>query len=400
MTARRGHNEGSIHKRSDGRWVAVVNVGYEGGKRKRKYLYGHTRREVADQLAAALRDRQRGIPVASGRQTVGQWLDHWLTNVIERERQPTTAAMYEVMVRKHIKPYLGAKPLAKLQPEDVERWLRDLEAAGASLETRRSAMVRLRTALNLAVKRGHLARNVAALVDRPRVPRPKHQPPRLDALRRLLAAIKDDRHQTLIYVALGASLRRGEVLGLHWEDIDLDARLLTVRRRVNRVSGQGGLLVRDGAKSESGERTVVLPQIVVEALKAQRKRQLEDRLAAGERWKGADYRDGKATGFVFTSAVGTVLEPRKVDAYFASVRERAGLDAHTFHGLRHDFAGLLLAAGVPGRVVMEMMGHADYSITANRYQHVPDELQRLAADRIDALLGGLDGGAATLVGGF
>jgi integrase len=111
------------------------------------------------------------------------------------------------------------------------------------------------------------------------------------------------------------------------------------------------------------------------------------RLAAGDRWKGPDYPDGRSTGFIFTSDVGTVLEPRRVDEYFATVRARAGLEQHTFHGLRHDFAGLLLAAGVPGRVVMEMMGHADYAITANVYQHVPDELQLLAADQIDKLLG-------------
>src|SRR5258708_39810453 len=116
------------------------------------------------------------------------------------------------------------------------------------------------------------------------------------------------------------------------------------------------------------------------------KYQIEDRLAAGERWKGPDYAGGKSTGFIFTGEVGTVLEPRSVDEYFVTVRTRAGLDEHTFHGLRHDFAGLLLAANVPGRVVSEMMGHANYSITADIYQHVPDELQRLAADQLDAML--------------
>ena len=186
-------------------------------------------------------------------------------------------------------------------------------------------------------------------------------------------------------------MRRGEVLGLHWEDVDLDARTLTVRRRVNRVGKGLGLIVRDGAKSDSGVRTVVLPQLVVQALRAHRSHQLEDRRVAGTSWKGPDYADGKATGFIFTSEIGTVLEPRKVDSYFDSVRERAGLDSHTFHGLRHDFAGLLLAAGVPGRVVMEMMGHADYAITANIYQHVPDELQRLAADHLDAMLSAVAG---------
>ena len=380
---KRGNGEGSIYfQQSRQRYAAAVSL--DGGKRK--VFYGKTRQEVAKKLSAALQRKEQGLPFVPERLTLGAWLDYWLEEVVKVEREPTTYAMYEIMVRKHIKPHLGAVRLAKLQPEQVERWLRQLERDGASLETRRSAMVRLRTALNLALKRGHVARNVAILVERPRVTRRKRPAPRIAELRRLLEVIREDRQQTLIYVTLGASLRRGEVLGLHWEDVDLDARTLTVRRRVNRVGKGVGLIVREGAKSDSGVRTVVLPQLVIQALRAHRKRQLQDRLAAGERWKGPDYPEGKATGFIFTSEVGTVLEPRKVDSYFDSVRERAGLDSHTFHGLRHDFAGLLLAAGVPGRVVMEMMGHADYAITANLYQHVPDELQRLAADQLDAML--------------
>jgi integrase len=381
--SKRGNGEGSVYEDPRGFYRASVSI--DGGRRK--YFSGKTRKDVARKLNAALQRKEQGLPFVPERLTVGAWLDYWMAEIVKPEREPTTHAMYEIMVRKHIRPYLGTVALAKLQPEHVERWLRKLEAEGASMETRRSAMVRLRTALNLALKRGHLARNVAMLVERPRVPKAKHQAPRLADLRRLLDVIHNDRQQALVHVALAASLRRGEVLGLHWEDVDLDARELHVHRRVNRVGKGVGLIVRDGAKSESGVRTVILPLLVVAALRIQRKHQLEDRLAAGDRWKGPDYPDGRSTGFIFTSDVGTVLEPRRVDEYFATVRARAGLEQHTFHGLRHDFAGLLLAAGVPGRVVMEMMGHADYAITANVYQHVPDELQLLAADQIDKLLG-------------
>ena len=132
---------------------------------------------------------------------------------------------------------------------------------------------------------------------------------------------------------------------------------------------------------------MVLPEIAVRALQAHRGRQQDSRLLAGARWKGAEYPDGKSTGTVFTSTVGTILEPRNVYRYFDRVRDKAGLPAHTFHGLRHDFASLLLAAGTPQRIVMEMMGHSNYSMTT-RYQHVPDALQREAANRLDALLQG------------
>jgi integrase len=385
---KRGNGEGSIYfQESRQRWAGAVTL--EGGRRK--VVYGKTRQEVGKKLTKALERKDQGLPFVPERLTVGAWLDYWMAEIVKPEREPTTCAMYEIMVRKHIKPYLGTVRLAKLQPEHVERWMRKLAAEGASLETRRSAMVRLRTSLNLAVKRQHVARNVAALVELPHVARAKHQPPRVADLRQLLDVIRGDRQRALVYVALGASLRRAEVLGLHWEDVDLVARQVLVHRRVNRVGKGVGLLVRDGAKSDSGVRLIALPQMVVDELQELRKYQLEDRIHAGRQWKGPDYAGGKSTGFIFTSDVGTVLDPRRVDEYFATVRTRAGLAEHTFHGLRHDFAGLLLAARVPGRVVSEMMGHANYSITADIYQHVPDELQRLAADQLDAMLSAVAG---------
>jgi integrase len=385
---KRGNNEGSVYQRSDGTWCAAVTL--DGGKRK--VLYGKTRQEVARKLTDALRKKEQGLPFTSERLTVGAWLDYWLENIVKPERDPTTYEQYEIAVRLHTKPFLGATPLAKLQPEHVERWLRELEQKRTSVRTRQVALTRLRTALNLALKRGHLGRNVAVLVERPKQLRKKWAAPSLEALRELLKHITEDGCQALVVLALTTSLRRGEVLGLHWEDIDFEAGTLTVRRRVSRVGkkarkeGASGLLVREGAKSHNGQRVVMLPRIALDALHVRRTRQLEERLAAGATWQGPDYHGGRVSGFVFTSEKGTVLEPRRVDKYFEQVRKAAGLDAHTFHGLRHDFASLLIADGVPGRVVMEMMGHSDYSITANRYQHVPDELQRLAADRIDALL--------------
>jgi integrase len=379
MAERRGNHEGSIYfQEARQRWVGALSL--DNGKRK--YVYGKSRREVAVKLRAAQRRNDDGLPFVPDKLKVGEWLDHWFTTVVQAEREPTTAASYGILINRHIKPFLGRVRLVKLQPEHVEQWQSKLEEEGRSAETRRAAMVRLRTALNLAVKRQHVARNVAMLVESPKVPRARHLPPEVGAIQRMLETIRDDRLQALALVALGASLRRAEAIGLQWSDVDLDQGVLHVRRRVNRVgraeTGRGGLIVRDGAKTGAGVRTVVLPGFVTDALKQRRVYQLEDRVRAGKSWQD--------TGYVFTSGIGTVLEPRKVDLYFASVRERAGLDGRTFHSLRHDFAGLMLAAGIPGRVVSEMMGHASYSITANTYQHVPDELQRLAASQLDSMV--------------
>jgi integrase len=184
---RRGNGESSMYfAEKSQRWVGAVSL--DDGKRK--VVYGKSRQEAAKKLTAALKQKDAGLPFVNERLTVASWLNYWLTAIITPQRAPTTAAMYEIMVRKHIGPYLGAYRLAKLTPELVERWQRQLANEGASLETRRSAMVRLRTALNLAVKRGHVARNVAALVERPRVPRPKQAPPSVSGLRRLLSVIR------------------------------------------------------------------------------------------------------------------------------------------------------------------------------------------------------------------
>jgi integrase len=215
-------------------------------------------------------------------------------------------------------------------------------------------------------------RNVAELVSTPRQVRKTYEVPRAENLRRLLDVIQGDALEALVYLALGLGLRRAEALGLHWEDVDFDNRIITVRTRVNRLGKGIGLLVRDGLKTQH-ERRIAMPRLVAEVLRKRWPRQLEARLVAGEQWKGPNYAESTPTGFIFTGATGAVLQPRKADLYFADVRTRAGLDSHRFHGLRHDFASLLLAAGVPDRVVMEMMGHSNITMTANRYQHVPDE---------------------------
>jgi integrase len=376
----RANGDGSIYQRADGMWCGAIKD--ENGQRK--YLYSREREIVSRRLIEAMNNLHRGLPATQKRLTVGAWLDYWLEHIVRRDREPTTYDGYELSVRRHIKPFLGTKILRKLHVEDVERWLRMLERDGRGVRTRQFALTRLRTALRLALKRGHVARNVAELTDMPASNQRKLAPPTTDELRRLLDVIRGDRLEALVILPLATGFRRGELLGLRWEDIDLEERRLTVHARVNRTR-QAGLLVRDGAKTQAGQRSMVLPDIAIRALRAQRQRQLDSRILAGARWKGPEYPDGKACGPVFTSTVGTILEPRNVYRYFDRVRDNADLGGHTFHGLRHDFASSLLAGGTPQRIVMEMMGHTNYSMTT-RYQHVPDALQREAADRLDEFL--------------
>jgi integrase len=208
-------------------------------------------------------------------------------------------------------------------------------------------------------------------------------PPVVADMLRLIDVLRDEPIEALVLVGLGGGLRRGEVLGLHWEDIDMAQRTVAINRHVSRV--RGALLVREGAKTDAGVRVVVLPVFVIEALQRHATRQKALCLATGPLWQGPDYREG-LSGPVFTSGWGTVIDPRNCNRAFERVRKLAGLDAHTFHQLRHNFASLMLLAGVDTKVVSDMLGHSNAAITMNVYQHVVSSLKTDAADRLDAVL--------------
>jgi integrase len=185
-----------------------------------------------------------------------------------------------------------------------------------------------------------------------------------------------ERLEAFYVLALMTGLRRGELLGLRWEDIDLESRQLQVRRALQRTSS--GLRFVD-PKSESALRTVVLPRLAVRHLWEHRKRQNTERLTLGEAWHDQ--------GLVFASAVGTPIEPRNVNRRWDELREKAGLEWLRLHDLRHGCATFLLAAGIPARAIMEVLGHSEIGVTMNTYAHVLPQLREEAADAIDELLG-------------
>ena len=166
---RRGRDEGSIYEREDCRWAGAVTLGYQNGKRVRKQLYGRTRKEVQEKLTKVLRDYQQGLPIRIGRQTVGQFLERWLKVSAQPRLRPRTFEGYEQIVERHLVPTLGKLPLQKLTPQHVQQLLTEKSSDG--LSPRRVGYIRavLRTALNQALRWNLVARNVATLVDAPRV---------------------------------------------------------------------------------------------------------------------------------------------------------------------------------------------------------------------------------------
>ena len=385
--AKRGNQEGSIFQRADGRWCAVVSLGWRNGKRWRKCYYGATRDEVGRQLASGLRDHQHGLNIAPERQTVAQFLDRWLKQCVAPTTRTNTLVSYSATVRLHIKPHVGHIPLAKLSPQHVQAMVNDLVGSPAAAKGRRTpkglsartagyARTVLRVALNQALAWNLVHRNAAALANPPRVESKPIQPFSPDEARAFLTAVAGDRLEALYAAALALGLRLGESLGLRWEDIDLDAATLTVSGQLQRVKGQG--LQRVPCKTSRSRRTIPLPVTVVMALRAHRARQLEARLLAGPRWQDK--------GYVFTSRHGTPIDQGLVVSRFKKVLGKAKLRDQRFHDLRHACASLLLDQGVAPRAVMETLGHSQISLTMDTYAHVMPTMLRHVAETMDTVL--------------
>ncbi len=238
MAKRRGQNEGSIFQRSDGRWCGQLNIGWEGGKRRRKYIYGATAAEVQNQLLKARADWATGLPVAVERQTVAQFLHDWLENSVKPSVRPLTLEQYRQHVKLYLAPLLSHHGLIKLAPQHVRAFLKRKLEDGLSPRTVQLSLVILRKALGQAVKDGLIGRNVAKLVDGPRVGRFEGQTLSPEQARAFLDAAKGERFEALYTAALAVGLRMGEALGLRWQDVDLDRRTLTVNRILERI-GRG-----------------------------------------------------------------------------------------------------------------------------------------------------------------
>jgi len=299
----------------------------------------------------------------------------WLETSVKPRVRPLTYAGYKVNVEKHLVPMLGRIPLDQLSPRHVQEMINGRLAAGLSTKTVAYIHQVLRTALSLAVRWDMVQRNVARLVDRPRIERKKINPLTPDEARQFLTAIRGHRLEALFSVALALGLRQGEALGLGWEDVDFTAGTLRVRNQLQRI---GGKLTLVPPKTERSRRTLVMPTMIVERLREHEARQAAEKLWAGSKWEQTD--------LVFTHRNGGPIPARHVIEHFHDALAKAGMRRVRFHDLRHSCATLLLVQGISPRVVMEVLGHSEIALTMNAYSHVVPELQRDAAQRMQAIL--------------
>lgn len=374
----RANGEGSVYQRQDGRWTAASYVLRPDGGRVRRQVYGRTRAEASQKLTAQLSKTSAGVPLAGDRWTVATYAEHWLETVAKARLRPATWTNYAYALRVHISPGLGSVPLRALTPTRVRAFLARCSEAGLAANSVRIVHATLRTMLAEAVRDELVERNVAAIVRGPRIERDEVQPWSLEEASIFLATAADHRLSALFAVGLAVGLRKGELLALSWRDVDSATGTLRVRQTVQRLRGEG--LVFGPPKSSRSKRTIPLPDTSLRALLAHRDRQGAERAAAGDVWQ--------ESGLVFTTGIGTVIEPRNLSRTFDQLVVVSGVRRIKFHDLRHTCASLLLAQHVPPRVVMEVLGHSQLSITMDLYSHVMPSALRDAAAAMDRALGG------------
>lgn len=366
---------GHITKRGDS-WTAIVDLPPDPatGKRRQKRVTARTKREVELQVAELIHKAETGFTDA-GKVTVREFFDHWLESVRPTLR-PATVRRYRDLARLHIVGIVGNLKLGKLLAADVQRLYANRLAAGLSPTSVRHIHGLLHRALSDAVRWGLLTRNVTEAVDPPRRSTPEARTWNASEVATVLTVAASDELEALWRLALMTGMRRGELLGLRWTDVDLDAGSLSIRRTLSR--GESSRLESGEPKTASGRRRIALPASVVESLRRHRLRQVEYRLAVGPAYEDRE--------LVFTNDTGGPLHPNTLAHRFRTLIAASNVPVIRFHDLRHTCATLLLGQGVHPKVVQERLGHADIAMTMNLYSHVTADMQRNAADMLDAAI--------------
>lgn len=388
---KRGNGEGSVYQRSDGMWIASL-VLVDG---KRKTFSSKRRQVVARKLAEALRDREKGLTIITDeRLTVGAYLAQWLDRMTPPRRvRPSTHRQYTHSLAHIISAYgdlrltrLTAAHLttlyARLQrpepPADGGKTTRPLSATTVHL-----AHTVLRKALGDAVKLDLIPANVTDRVDAPKARRPPIEPLTPEETQRFLEAVQGERLEALYILAIATGMRIGELLGLTWRHVDLEAGRLSVVATLQRAPGPG----KTGAdrwelakpKTKSSQRSIRLSPLAVDALRAHRKRQLAERLAVADVWADRD--------LVFCDELGDFLNAITIERYpYQRALARAGIPHKRFHDLRHTAATSYLAQGHSLKAVSAMLGHSSIAITGDIYAHVTGAMEDALTATMDAIL--------------
>lgn len=370
---KRTNGEGSIYRRKDGRWVGSIHVRTTTGKYERRYIYGKTRGDVEQKFADLRRKLDQGAQLPPAKLTVSAYLTEWVEQTAAKRVRPSTLTSYRHSINRYINPQLGDKKLDKLTARDVRQFLGKLESQEIGTRTIQICHATLRAALEDATREEVLSRNVARLVRAPRSQADERQPLSVEEARTLLKSSRDHRLYALFEVLVLLGVRRSEALGLRWQDVDFGVGSIAIRNSLHRTS-EGLVLLPP--KTKRSRRSIPLPEMVISTLKKHQRRQLVE---------AAESKDWHSTGFVFTTPLGTPIDPRNCTRIFQKQCADVGVPVVPLHAMRHTCVSLLLSMDVPPRVVMEIAGHSALDVTMNVYGHVNLESRRDALDKLAGL---------------
>ncbi|MGW2582374.1 tyrosine-type recombinase/integrase [Streptomyces virginiae] len=403
---RRANGESAIYLGKDGRWHARVPMGYrDNGEPYRRHITRTTEDLLMEEVKRLEKQRDQGTAQQPGKLwTVEKWLWHWVENIAKEVVSENTYDGYEVAVRVHLVPGIGKHRIDRLEPEHLESLYRRMKAKGSKPATAHQAHRTARTALGEAVRRGHAAKNAAALAKPPRVEEAEEEiePYSVEEVQSLLIEVNKRRNSARWMLALALGLRQGETLGLRWADVDLDHEYLKLRRNRLRPKYAHGCKEADpcgrkagycplreqvrretkNTKSRAGRRAVPLPGPLVRMIRAHKEAQARERKAAGNLWTDSEY--------VFTKPLGGPLSPNTDYHDWKKLIGDAGVRDARLHDARHTAATVLMLLGVPDRVIDQIMGwEAGTSARMRaRYLHVPDAMLKDVAQKIGEAIWG------------
>ena len=371
---KRANGEGCVYQRPNGLWVGQVVIGRSSktGMLVRKAIYGREQSEVVAKKNKLLQQKRRVVSINPDTITVYQWIDNFLTLYKEDKLKENTYASYRWMLEHFIKDSIGSIRLGQLQPLHIQSMVKNMQENGAAPRTAEYAFAIVRSAIRKAIRLNILTQDVTLAVDKPKPEHHEVHPLAAKDWDLLFAEAERESPQffTLILLEWATGLRRSELLGLKWSDIDFAAGTLTVERAV--INGKDGPTISD-TKTRQSKRTLTLPKDILPVLDSHRRKQAPYRLK---------YREWRDNNLIFPSSAGKPLEPSVISRTFARVARKIGLNGISFHKLRHDHASRLVMAGVHEKKVQAQLGHASISITMDTYSHLAPD----AGDEIAKLL--------------
>jgi integrase len=374
-----------IKRKGSSNYTIVLQLGLDpvSGKRKQRWIAaGTSKREAEAKLAELLHEQAQGTLTKPNKLTIGECLDQWLRDYRPRIA-PNTAQSYEFFIERHIKPAIGQIPLTSLTPVHLQRLYSDKLSSGRkdgkgglSGRSVRYIHVTLHRALKSAVRLGILSRNVADNVDVPGIECHEMRTMTEDDILTFLESAKTGPYYVLYFLALFSGLRRSELLGLRWTDIDLLGCQLSVTRTLHRLNN--GEIIFKEPKTQKSRRLVALSPATVQVLRDHKASQETERLLAGKLLKEDD--------LVFAQPDGQPLKPDTVSHAFVALARRLGFEGISLHSCRHSHATLLLKRNTHPAVVMQRLGHSSITVTINTYSHVMPSLQKSAAKDFDSII--------------